>query len=242
MLVHPDSRLPTPVAGHLLSLPTYDIVHFVQEAIFDEIVGLAARIFSLPISLFNLVDVHYVHTQAQYGMPHALATSQPLSDTLCADVVAQNQVLIYHDLTTVSQTARFASSLPATRAQNIRFYAAAPLRLPKKHSIGTLCLLDYLPREFKPQDQRLLECLADLLSKIVTVRYWCRTSPLTGASQWTTLHTELHAEIQVIGALVRYLLLRYGRVTPLPEDVVQLIIQRLRGMYYLLQNYGKPLM
>jgi hypothetical protein len=53
---------PVTETDRLTYLRQHDMLPFLQDDVFDEFVGLAARIFSLPISLFNLVDAHQVTT------------------------------------------------------------------------------------------------------------------------------------------------------------------------------------
>ena len=232
MLVTPLS--PVSEATRLASLHHYDVLPFLHEDVFDEFVGLTARIFSLPISLFNLVDTHHVHTQAHYGMPDA--TPQPRAEMLCSLVVAQNQVLVYHDLAAAPQTATDAVAIQATLAKRIRFYAAAPVRLANQHSLGALCLLDQQPREFTPEEQHVLQALADTVSQAIIVRHYCHATPELGEAHWQNLRTQLHDEVHALGALVRYLLMRYGTLIPVPEEVLHLVLRRLADLRVLLQN------
>jgi hypothetical protein len=232
MLVMPTVLLPD--TERLASLRHYDVLPFLREDVFDEFAGLTARIFSLPICLFNLVDAHYVSTEAHYGMPGA--TPQPRAEMLCSTVVEQNQVVVYHDLMTAVPTLTDAGAIQATLAKRIRFYAAAPVRLTNQHSIGALCLLDQRPREFTPEEQHVLQCLADLVSQAIVMRYHCRTTPGLGEAHWQLLHTHLHDEVNALGALVRYLLTRYGTTIPVSEEVLHLVLRRLADLRVILQK------
>jgi hypothetical protein len=232
MLVNPTA--PVTEAARLACLRHYDVLPFLHDDVLDEFVGLAARIFSLPISLFNLVDTHHVHAEARYGLPSM--TSQPRAEVLCSTVVEQNQVVVYHDLLAVIPTPSNAVAIQVALAQRVRFYAAAPVRLTDQHSLGTLCLLGQQPREFTAQEQHALQSLADLVSKAIMVRYQCRTTPALGEAHWQRLHALLHEEVQALGALVRYLLIRYGSIVPVPEEVLYLVSRRLADLHILLQS------
>ena len=221
-------------AERLASLQHYEVLPFLREDVFDEFVGLTARIFNLPISLFNLVGAQQVTTEAHYGMPGALP--QPRAEMLCSTVVKQNQVVVYHDLTTALQTSADAVAIQATLAKRIRFYAAAPVRLADQHNIGALCLLDQQPREFTSEEQHMLQALADLVSQAIVVRHHCYTTPRLGEAHWQRLRTQLHDEVQALGALVRYLLTRYGTTIPVPEEVLHLVLRRLADLRVLLQS------
>jgi len=232
MLVAPVTRASE--AERLASLRHYDVLPFLREDVFDELAGLTARIFSLPICLFNLVDAQQVSTEGHYGMPGAMP--QPRAKMLCSTVVEQNQVVVYHDLTTVIPSSADIEAMQATLAKRIRFYAAAPVRLTNQHSIGTLCLLDQQPREFTPDEQHVLQCLADLVSQAIVRRHYCRTTPGLGEDHWQSLHLQLHDEVNALGALVRYLLARYGTTVPVPEEVLHLVLRRLADLRILLQD------
>lgn len=225
--------LPVTEAERLAYLYQHEVLPFLRDEVFDEFVGLTARIFSLPISLFNLVDEHHVTTAAHYGLPGA--TPQPRAEMLCSTVVAQNRVVVYHDLTLATRTPTDAVAIQATLAKHIRFYAAAPVRLPNQHSIGALCLLDQQPREFTAQEQHVLQSLADLVSQALAVRHQCRSTSELGEIRWQGLHLQLHDEIQALGALVRYLLTRYGTTIPVPEEVLNLVLRRLADLHVVLQ-------
>jgi hypothetical protein len=230
MLVTPFA--PVAEAARLASLRHYDVLPFLREDVFDEFVSLAARIFSLPISLFNLVDAQQVSTAAHYGLPSI--PPQPRAEILCSMVVAHNRVVVYHDLTAAPQLTADALAIQATLAQGIRFYAAAPVRLAKEHSIGTLCLLDQQPRDFTAEEQHVLQALADTVSQGILARHHCHTTPGLGEAHWQGLRPRLHDEVHALAALVRYLLTRYGALTPVPEEVLHLVLRRLADMRALL--------
>jgi GAF domain-containing protein len=230
MLVTPYA--PVTEATRLASLRHYDVLPFLREDVFDEFVSLAARIFSLPISLFNLVDAQQVSTGARHGVPSA--PPQPRAEMLCSTVIAHNRVMVYHDLAAAPQLSADAVAIQATLAQGICFYAAAPVRLAKEHSIGTLCLLDQQPREFTTEEQHVLQALADTVSQTIIARHHCRTTPELGEAHWQGLRPRLHDEVHALAALVRYLLTRYGRLIPVPEEVLHLVFRRLADMRALL--------
>ena len=219
-------------AARLASLRQYDVLPFLREEVFDDFVSLAARIFSLPICLFNLVDAQQVSPAAYHGLP--AATPQPRAEILCSTVVTHNRVVVYHDLSAAPQLATDAVAIRATLARGIHFYAAAPVRLADAHSIGTLCLLDQQPREFAAEEQHILQALADTISQAILTRYRCHTTPELGEAHWLHLRPKLHDEVHALAALVRYLLTRYGTLIPVPEEVLHLVWRRLADLRALL--------
>jgi len=55
---------------------------------------------------------------------------------------------------------RFADNPLVTAAPNIRFYAGAPMRLSSGECIGTLCVIDWQPRQLDAQQRDILAGLA----------------------------------------------------------------------------------
>ena len=212
----------------LQALHRYDILHSLQEDIFDELVELAARLYSLPVSLLNLIGEQHGWHHVQYGT--AFAPQQPRAELLCSLVIKQHEVVVYRDLAAVPQTAANAAAVQATLAKKARFYAAAPLCMPDQHNIGSLCLLDTRPREFSPEEQQVLQHLADLVSQAIAVRQQYRASPALGEARWLALRTQVQEELHNLSALVRYLLTRYGITTPVPEEVLHLVSRRLQDL------------
>lgn len=223
-------------AARLACLSHYDVLRALQERVFSEVVELAARIFSLPIALLNVVEEDLVRSGAQYGLPGKVAL--PRAEVLCTSTVAQGQVVVYHDLAAVAPTPATAVALQATLAQHARFYAAAPVRLAAgQHCVGTLCLFDQQPRVFTPEEQQVLESLAELVSHAIVVRHQYYATP-EQETQWSNVHTQLHDEVRELEALVRYLLTRYGLRVPVPEDVLRLVSRRLGDLHLLMQEVG----
>ena len=231
----PLPNLSADEAARLHSVRTFEILPALTEPVFDEFVALTARIFSLPISLISVVEEDDVYYPANLGMPGN--DQQPRAEALCSTAIALSRAVVYHDLALESSPAIPPAALQAAEHNHLRFYAGALLRLPDQRPLGTLCVIDREPRVFSPDEQRILELLAALVSRTIAVRHLCRLHPKTGEAKWAQLSSELQEEVQAFNALVRYLFARHGTQVPVPSSFLTQVESRIRDLQGLLDDY-----
>ncbi len=132
----------------------YEVLDTVPEAVFDELTELAARICEAPIALISLVDENRQWFKSRHGTT-LHETRRDVS--FCTHAIRQPGLFIVPD---ASADARFATS-PLVRSEpHIRFYAGAPLVTPDGYALGTLCVIDQVPRQLRPDQQEALRILA----------------------------------------------------------------------------------
>ncbi len=160
------ASLPPNEAERLAALRRYAILDTEPDACFDRIVRLAARQFRVPIALVSLIDEDRQWFKATCGLD---ATESPRDLAFCAHAILGDDVLLVPNAT---QDPRFASNPFVVDGLKIRFYAGAPLITPDGHKLGTLCLVDTLPRgDFSTHDQALLTDLAAVVVDQIEMRY-----------------------------------------------------------------------
>ncbi|TDN37123.1 GAF domain-containing protein [Hymenobacter sp. UV11] len=224
----------------LYALRQADILHSLQEEVFNELVALSARLFGLPISYIALLDTDRIHYKASYGLP--LPPPAPRQDVLCAQVVLHNRVVLYNDLTTTAPTPIDGPAIANALAHQARFYVGAPLRTAAEHAIGTLCLVGPSSRTFSEQEQQVLEQLATVVAQLIVLRQCCLHTRALGAAHWQRVRDLVRDEIHSLSTLMRYLVQRYGALVPVPEDVLHLMERRLWDVQLLIEegaNYLK---
>ena len=77
---------------------------------------------------------------------------------------------------------------------NIRFFAGCPVAMPDGTRLGTLCVMDRVPRRFDAHGALLLKDLAELAERELTTERAEGEDPLTGlaAPEVDGLHLEGH--------------------------------------------------
>ncbi|MFD2786227.1 GAF domain-containing protein [Hymenobacter rubripertinctus] len=229
MATLPPFALPNDEPGRLLALRSFEVLAALAEPVFEEFVALAARLFQVPISLLSVVEEAEVHYPASVGLP-GRDHQQPRAEALCSTAISRGQAVVYHDVLLEHHPPIEAEALRAAEKNHVRFYAGALLLLPNQRPLGTLCLVNHEPRPFTPDEQRILELLAGLVSHTLAVRHLCRARPNNGEAQWTHLSAELQEEIGALNALVRYLNARNGSEVPVSTAFLTQVEGRMHDL------------
>ena len=141
-------------AARLQELRRYEVLDTPSEPILDDISNLAAQLCGTPIALISLVDDTRLWFKARTGVDVA---EVPRSSALCSDAIWSEDLHAIRD----THRDRCCKEHPlVTGPPHIRFYAAAPLRMPSGHALGTLCVIDRRPRQLNRRQQDGLRALA----------------------------------------------------------------------------------
>jgi two-component sensor histidine kinase len=138
----------------LAALRSYGILDTPQEQDFDDVVRIAAHVCNAPISIINLIEDTRQWFKAKIGLG---VRETPLDASICAHAILQPGLFVVPDTT---QDPRFACNPLVTGEPHLRFYAGALLETPEGLPLGTVCVLDYKPRELTEEQAFTLRALA----------------------------------------------------------------------------------
>lgn len=145
---------PADEAGRLAAPARYQILDTAPEPTFDTLTRLAAQICHAPMALVSLVDGNRQWFKSRVGCD---LEETPRNIAFCACAISQDDILVVPD--TLADT-RFAANPLVAGPPHIRFYAGVPLMTEEGHALGTLCILDQVPRKLDAQQITTLRALA----------------------------------------------------------------------------------
>lgn len=134
----------------LAQLQRYEILDTGQEDVFDDFTILAAQICGTPISLISLLDAERQWFKSKVGLTE---THTPRELAFCDHAIRTPEVMEVPDATL---DPRFFANPLVTGAPDIRFYAGSPLVAPDGSRIGTLCVIDRVPRRLSDAQRAAL--------------------------------------------------------------------------------------
>ena len=165
----PMASAPAPTAAdeaaRLAALHGLRLLDTAAEAAFDDIVALASHICGTPTALISLIDNKRQWFKASVGFG---ATETPREFAFCTHaIVAPEPVLVVAD---ASQDPRFRDNPLVTGEPRIRFYAGVPIGLPGGSALGTVCVIDTVPRGLDAEQSRALQALARHTGALLELR------------------------------------------------------------------------
>jgi len=137
----------------LKALRHYRILDTDPEQAFDDLTLLASQVCGTPIALITLVDESRQWFKSRVGLDVAETTRDV---SFCTHAIQEPGLFIVPD---AMADDRFNRNPLVLGDPNIRFYAGAPLITRDGDALGTLCVIDRLPRTLTEDQKAALNAL-----------------------------------------------------------------------------------
>jgi GAF domain-containing protein len=153
----PLMLMPANEDGRVAALQKYAILDSEPEQAFDDLTLLASYICRTPIALISLIDESRQWFKSRVGIT---ISETPRDIAFCSTAILSSEVMIVPD---TLKDDRFRNHPLVVSEPNIRFYAGAPLITEEGFALGTLCVVDRIPREFSPEQREALKALSRMV-------------------------------------------------------------------------------
>ncbi len=144
------ATVPPTESARLDALHRYAILDTLPEPEFDDLTKLASFICGTPIAMISLVDEHRQWFKSQVG---SSTTETPRAYSFCAHTLVSGQFL---EVPNALADERFKDNPFVTGQPAIRFYAGAPITTADGFNLGSLCVIDRVPRQLTNEQREAL--------------------------------------------------------------------------------------
>ena len=141
---------------------------------FDRIVRLACAALAAPIGAITFMEEERQWIKAKENFPLEETSRQ---DSFCTHTIQQDDVMVVVDAT---KDTRFADNPFVTCEGGVRFYAGVPLKTREGFNIGSLCIVDHIPRRISLREYHHLRDLAAIAVSEMELRKRAGSDALTG--------------------------------------------------------------
>lgn len=160
-----EAPIPANEQERLQELIRYEVLYTQYEEDFDQIVQLASAICKTPISTITLLDFNKQWFKAKIGIEN---NEGDRDISFCGHAIVQDEaIMIVND---ALEDQRFIDNPLVLGDPNIRFYAGYPLVSPSGYKLGTLCVIDRIPRSLTPEQELTLKTLGNQVVKLFELR------------------------------------------------------------------------
>jgi GAF domain-containing protein len=155
--------LPKNETDRVKTLRKLEILDTDPEESFDDLTRLAVHICKTPFALITLIDSDRQWFKSKTKLS-ATETSRDIS--FCAHAILQPGPFLVPD---ALDDERFRDNPLVISEPKIRFYAAAPLTT-KGFNVGTICVMDRVPRTLSVSQIGALKTLSDQVINLIKLR------------------------------------------------------------------------
>ena len=227
--------LPSYEHERLVALQPYQVLGTPGQDVFNDFVGIVAKLFDMPIALVSLVradDVVFIGNEGLSGDQVV-----PREDSMCSVAILSDELTEFRDL--AAAPCALVNPYVAQQLQ-LGFYAGQALRSPEGQPVGSLCIIDRRPRRLSPLEGQLLGDLAQVAQELLRLQ---AAQAATGLGVLpAALRARLDASVQQsLTRLATLAELRQFDPAPESDDLQRYDESRLDEARYLAQTLYREL-
>jgi diguanylate cyclase (GGDEF)-like protein len=161
-------------AMRLDALERQQITDTPRDEAFDRVVRIACAALEAPMGAITFIESERAWVKSEHG----LGINEGDRDiSFCTHALTGDEVMVVED---ASRDPRFAANPYVTCEGGVRFYAGAPLTTREGFKLGTLCVVDQVPRKISQRNRELLKDMAGIVVSEMELRRRVGTDALTG--------------------------------------------------------------
>src|SRR5580658_6832536 len=183
-------RLANSEVARLQALQSMRILDTPPDPAFDDLSALAAEVCGCPAAYISFIDGTRQWIKSLMNLPFSMC-EMPRDVAICNTTIGSGDVLMVPDL---SLDERFSGAPIVKGDPFLRFYCGAPLIDRQGHSLGSLCVVDFEPRELSEAKRLTLRNLSRQVVTQLEMRRLIETA--------RTAQTELTAQKKVVDRLL----------------------------------------
>jgi signal transduction histidine kinase len=161
------SLIPLNDEERLRKLYKYEILDTPADKTFDKIAILAAQIFDTPSAFVSFVDQDRVFVKAKVDAADVLDVPE---DAIATLAVLSADTTVFPDI----HLEPILKATPLVAETSVRFYAGAPIKTPDGHLLGTVSVVDAVPRVVTEKQLEMLKNLSEIIIDELELRQTTR--------------------------------------------------------------------
>ena len=205
------------------------------------ITELAAQICGCPVAVIGFVDEVQDWKKSKYGLP-ASFTGIPREISICSTTICSGNLLHVGDLI---NDERFRVNAMVSGPSHLRFYCGMPLVRPDGYALGTLCVVDFQPREISfEQGETVLRLARQVVTQLELRRRVIELDHTLAELRESRVAINNAKEksenllLSILPAAIAEELKQHGKVMPRHHDAVTILFRRFQGIYAPRRNHG----
>jgi signal transduction histidine kinase len=224
------AKKPSDEDKRLEVLRSYDILDTEVEDSFNDIVELACEVCKCPIAVIVLIDADRQWFKAKVGLE---ADHSPRDIAFCAHTILQKKMMRVED---TFQDERFLDNPYVLEEPNIRAYVGAPLITKDGYALGTLCVIDTVPKRLSDLQELMLQKLAHQVVHLLELRIEQKKSEDANVAKSSFISRMSHELRTPLNSILGFgQLLQTDPELPLTESQNENVDMILNGGHHLLK-------